>query len=182
MYRTFSTPPKVLFWLCFFPNKRRVMVLRIFCGCSSFPVTVITATVTTTMIPILVQDPQWNFPFGRRLAFEKLLWRMIPLLVAKENNRFFGDQTIQIWSPILGEMIQFDEHIFQMGWFNHQLDTNVWSFPGIFTIKQCFVWVGVIYNDPWGCELIPLWDKEFFPKIGQAWPGPKGKFHIFTVL
>ena len=23
-----------------------------------------------------------------------------------------------------GEMIQFDEHIFQMGWFNHQLDTN----------------------------------------------------------
>ena len=22
---------------------------------------------------------------------------------------------------ILGEMIQFDEHIFQMGWFNHQL-------------------------------------------------------------
>ena len=22
----------------------------------------------------------------------------------------------------LGEMIQFDDHIFQMGWFNHQLD------------------------------------------------------------
>ena len=21
----------------------------------------------------------------------------------------------------IGEMIQFDEHIFQMGWFNHQL-------------------------------------------------------------
>ena len=26
-----------------------------------------------------------------------------------------------IFTPILGEMIQFDEHIFQMGWFNHQL-------------------------------------------------------------
>ena len=25
-------------------------------------------------------------------------------------------------SPLPGEMIQFDEHIFQMGWFNHQLD------------------------------------------------------------
>ena len=25
------------------------------------------------------------------------------------------------FSPLLGEMIQFDEHIFQMGWFNHQL-------------------------------------------------------------
>ena len=22
---------------------------------------------------------------------------------------------------LLGDMIQFDEHIFQMGWFNHQL-------------------------------------------------------------
>ena len=27
-----------------------------------------------------------------------------------------------LFSPLLGEMIQFDEHIFQMGWFNHQLD------------------------------------------------------------
>ena len=25
------------------------------------------------------------------------------------------------FSPLPGEMIQFDEHIFQMGWFNHQL-------------------------------------------------------------
>ena len=24
-------------------------------------------------------------------------------------------------SSLLGEMIQFDDHIFQMGWFNHQL-------------------------------------------------------------
>ena len=29
---------------------------------------------------------------------------------------------ILIFTPIPGEMIQFDEHIFQMGWFNHQLD------------------------------------------------------------
>ena len=26
-----------------------------------------------------------------------------------------------IFTPIPGEMIQFDEHIFQLGWFNHQL-------------------------------------------------------------
>ena len=25
--------------------------------------------------------------------------------------------------PKIGEMIQLDEHIFQMGWFNHQLGT-----------------------------------------------------------
>ena len=28
---------------------------------------------------------------------------------------------IFFFSPLPGEMIQFDEHIFQMGWFNHQL-------------------------------------------------------------
>ena len=26
-----------------------------------------------------------------------------------------------LFSPLPGEIIQFDEHIFQMGWFNHQL-------------------------------------------------------------
>ena len=26
-----------------------------------------------------------------------------------------------IFTPNLGEVVQFDEHIFQMGWFNHQL-------------------------------------------------------------
>ena len=25
-------------------------------------------------------------------------------------------------SPLLGEDFQFDDHILQMGWFNHQLD------------------------------------------------------------
>ena len=28
---------------------------------------------------------------------------------------------IFLFLPLPGEMIQFDEHIFQMGWFNHQL-------------------------------------------------------------
>ena len=31
-------------------------------------------------------------------------------------------QRFHIFTPNLGEMIQFDEHIFQMGWFNHQLE------------------------------------------------------------
>ena len=31
-----------------------------------------------------------------------------------------------IFTPNLGEMIQFDEHIFQLGWFNHQLDQFMW--------------------------------------------------------
>ena len=33
------------------------------------------------------------------------------------TQRFFD-----MFTPISGEMIQFDEHIFQTGWFNHQLD------------------------------------------------------------
>jgi len=34
-------------------------------------------------------------------------------------------------NPILGEMIQFDEHVFQLGWFNHQLD-RIGGFDGCF--------------------------------------------------
>ena len=30
-------------------------------------------------------------------------------------------QTFFIFTPILGEDSHFDEHIFQLGWFNHQL-------------------------------------------------------------
>ena len=36
-------------------------------------------------------------------------------------NQVVKLQIFVIFTPILGEMIQFDEHIFQMGWFNHQL-------------------------------------------------------------
>ena len=32
---------------------------------------------------------------------------------------------IPIYTPIPGEMIEFDEHIFQMGWFNYQLVNGV---------------------------------------------------------
>ena len=31
-------------------------------------------------------------------------------------------QTFFIFTQILGEMIQFDQHIVQMGWFNHQVE------------------------------------------------------------
>ena len=33
-------------------------------------------------------------------------------------------QIFFIFTPILGEMIQFDDHIFQMGWFNHQQEKD----------------------------------------------------------
>ena len=34
---------------------------------------------------------------------------------------WWATQIFLIFTPILGEMIQSDDHIFQMGWFNHQL-------------------------------------------------------------
>ena len=39
-------------------------------------------------------------------------WKILIWVVA--TQRFF------IFTPNLGDMIQFDEHIFQRGWFNHQ--------------------------------------------------------------
>ena len=41
--------------------------------------------------------------------------------------------------PVLGEMIQVDEHIFQMGWFNHQLVVNHINYISIYIyIHGCF--------------------------------------------
>ena len=39
----------------------------------------------------------------------------------KENDILGGGFKYFLCSSLFGEMIQFDEHIFQMGWFNHQL-------------------------------------------------------------
>ena len=38
-------------------------------------------------------------------------------------------------SPLFGEDFQFDEHIFQMGWFNHQL---------VSVCRKCFKWSWVL--------------------------------------
>ena len=43
--------------------------------------------------------------------------------VSKINIWVVATHIFFIFTPIPGEMIQFDEHIFQMGW-NHQLDMD----------------------------------------------------------
>ena len=40
----------------------------------------------------------------------------------KRLNTRWWFQFFFIFIPIPGKMIQLDEHIFQMGWFNHQLE------------------------------------------------------------
>ena len=42
-----------------------------------------------------------------------------------------GFKYFLVSSLLFGEMIQFDEHIFQMGWFNHQL--------GMIFSKKCHI-------------------------------------------
>ena len=37
------------------------------------------------------------------------------------KNDLGGGFKYFLFSPLPGEMVEFDEHIFQMGWFNHQL-------------------------------------------------------------
>ena len=68
----------------------------------------------------------WDLPETNSFGF-LLGW---PIFRVVFSNIFY-------FHPYLGEMIQFDEHIFQMGWFNHQ-PVDVWnnSFllgPGLFS-------------------------------------------------
>ena len=46
-------------------------------------------------------------------------WEMMVKLVPSKSSWWF--QTFFIFTPKIGKMIQFDEHIFQMGWI-HQLE------------------------------------------------------------
>ena len=45
------------------------------------------------------------------------------------------------FDPLHGEMIQFDDHIFQMGWFNHQLDKGCLK-----RLKP--IWMASLRGDP----------------------------------
>ena len=55
-------------------------------------------------------------------------WCFWCLPVSWDTWKFTRQQTLKarwwfkyvLFSPLLGEMIQFDDHIFQLGWFNHQ--------------------------------------------------------------
>ena len=54
-----------------------------------------------------------------------------------------------LFSPSLGEMIQFDEHIFQLGWFNHQpviVQRNI-IYPNLFTGKDHLGVLQVLKDD-----------------------------------
>ena len=49
-------------------------------------------------------------------------WRLVLCEVSECRTLLGGGFKYFLCSPLFGEDSHFDEHIFQMGWFNHQLD------------------------------------------------------------
>ena len=68
---------------------------------------------------------------------------------------WLGGIFLEFSSRIPGEMIQFDEHIFQIGWFNHQLDDHCdFSRLGVIT-----------HHPPWNTKIASL----HTPENGRTW-------------
>ena len=83
------------------------------------------ATISYVKICFIIQLKQpfflWLFGVpGCSWEFEISSQKYPPLLEVR-NGKLGGGFKHFLFSPLPGEMIQFDEHIFQMGWFNHQL-------------------------------------------------------------
>ena len=94
--------------------------------------------------------PSWELTYPYTKARLKMMIFLFPRWVpcdrSVEGNHFqkeIRDSSFEkkswwwfaihfIFTPILGEMIQFDEHIFQMGWFNHQLEIQTSPTPSIY--------------------------------------------------
>ena len=53
----------------------------------------------------------------------------------RKQNNWVVVSNIFYFHPEPWEMIQFDDHVYQMGWFNHKLD-NI--FPQILSKPSCF--------------------------------------------
>ena len=51
-------------------------------------------------------------------------------LVSSYSSRWWQLKYFLV-SPLPGKIVQFDEHIFQLGWFNHQLVTVIYNHPSI---------------------------------------------------
>ena len=58
------------------------------------------------------------------------------------------------FTPIPGEMIQFDEYMFDRGWFNHQLEKSAAS-TSIYDIPKCSMYGIFTYMN--GLNLWNLW-------------------------
>ena len=118
------------------PILRRYDWMSRVCSCSKFTWLPSRVETTTAGKGRRITDRCWASVWGLNsgiLRFQEvwrgsnrtgLYWKVRIWVGAR---RWF--QTFFIFTPILGEMIQFDEHIFQMGW-NHQLGSICWLSSG----------------------------------------------------
>ena len=53
---------------------------------------------------------------------------IFPRMAVKISLRLGGGFKHVLFSSLFGKMLQFDEHIFQMGWFNHQPTRRIYNF------------------------------------------------------
>ena len=63
-------------------------------------------------------------------------WVSMLVFGCSQNACLGGGFKYFLFSPLFGEMIQFDEHIFQMGWFNHQPVVYFFNPQGSEMIRQ----------------------------------------------
>ena len=113
------------------------------------------------------------------------------------NQRFFFFEISHFQPVFFWEMIEFEDHIFEMGWFNHQLE-HLCEKRGWVKLERIFLfWEGIVWLLGWGtntCFCLPRY-KEFclvkfscfFLCLEWKWRvetcgfSPKGKQHISHV-
>ena len=65
------------------------------------------------------------------------------------------------FSPLSGEDFQFDEHIFQMGWFNHQPDNGGLFFSFLrHYLKTWFFFDLIVVSFDWASWTVEQWNKR----------------------
>ena len=72
-----------------------------------------------------------------------------------------------LFLPLLGEMIHFDEHIFQRGWFNHHQEyywENIWDsshhYLGFITPLFTTIWENITWNFfPFASVRVAKWNE-----------------------
>ena len=108
---------------------------------------------------------QFHFPSGfwtwSHNMVPRFVWESSPRGISRarwmraQHDRFGGGFKL-FYSTLVGEMIQFHEHMqhmFQMGWFNHHLvryPTTIPNLSGIFFFHPCsppMVWDFIAWND-----------------------------------
>ena len=99
------------------------------------------------------------------------------------SNLGGGNSNIFYFHPHLGEVIQFDEHIFQMGWFNHQLVLyQIWVLLMVFNKNMMYhpsshnhgsgKWHVSKYEFPFPSNL------SHVGELGQSLTGVESSYHL----